>query len=148
MYCKKCGKEIDEDSNFCRYCGANVIESSFEKNDVPMPNRFKNAVFIDSLFIKQSIEEAKAYYPNITESDISLSDIISRLIDYTNFNDYMVYYFEIQSINMKPKIDLEILGKSVTIENTPIKIELVKAGFLAVEMSEFFIKTQELSNSS
>ena len=23
MFCKKCGKEIDENSNFCRFCGGN-----------------------------------------------------------------------------------------------------------------------------
>ncbi len=28
MYCKKCGKWIDDDSEFCRYCGASIAENS------------------------------------------------------------------------------------------------------------------------
>jgi len=28
MFCNKCGKEIPEDSNFCKYCGRNVVDSS------------------------------------------------------------------------------------------------------------------------
>ena len=27
MYCKHCGKEIDEDSKFCRYCGQKLTDN-------------------------------------------------------------------------------------------------------------------------
>ena len=30
MYCKKCGKEIPDDSVFCLYCGTNLKESITE----------------------------------------------------------------------------------------------------------------------
>lgn len=28
MYCKKCGKQIDDDAQFCKYCGQNVGENT------------------------------------------------------------------------------------------------------------------------
>lgn len=35
MYCKKCGKEISDDSKFCNSCGANLfIDTSVITNDV------------------------------------------------------------------------------------------------------------------
>lgn len=148
MYCKSCGKQIDDDSNFCMYCGTRVSSKSTENDVVNLPSIFENAVFIDSLFVKQSIAEAKKLYPNITEEEISLLQIISRLIDYTNYDNYRIYYFEIQSDKMRPQINLDSLGKSVLIKNRPVKIELVKAGFLAIEMSEFFIKNESNFNKT
>ena len=32
MYCKECGKEIDNDSKFCRYCGKNQAVLNEESN--------------------------------------------------------------------------------------------------------------------
>ena len=32
MYCKKCGKQIVDDSKFCKYCGALVDESEYSAN--------------------------------------------------------------------------------------------------------------------
>lgn len=142
MYCKNCGKQIENDSNFCMYCGTKVNNVSSENKKVDMPAVFESAVFIDSLFVKQSIEEVKSFHPNIKEEDISLSEIISHLIDYTDYNNYIIYYFEIQSNNMKPKINLDLIGKSVLIKDKPVKIQLVQAGFLATEMSKFFLENQ------
>lgn len=36
MFCRKCGKEIPDDSDFCRYCGATV--KSFETNAQSVQN--------------------------------------------------------------------------------------------------------------
>lgn len=33
MYCRKCGKQIDNDSKFCRYCGAKTSESVADNKD-------------------------------------------------------------------------------------------------------------------
>ena len=38
MYCKKCGKELSDDSNFCKYCGAkqdDVLCEELSKKDIP-----------------------------------------------------------------------------------------------------------------
>lgn len=142
MYCKNCGKQIENDSNFCMYCGTKVNNLGSENKKANMPSVFESAVFIDSLFVKQSIDEVRSFLPDIKEEDISLSEIISNVIDYTDYNNYIIYYFEIQSNNMKPKINLDLIGKSVLIKDKPVKIQLVQAGFLATEMSEFFLENQ------
>lgn len=28
MFCKNCGKELDDGSNFCNHCGANQVAAS------------------------------------------------------------------------------------------------------------------------
>jgi hypothetical protein len=33
MYCKHCGKEIADDSNFCNYCGSSLLSISFRTDD-------------------------------------------------------------------------------------------------------------------
>lgn len=35
MYCKNCGKQIADDSNFCRFCGNGVLGSSWQEPLVP-----------------------------------------------------------------------------------------------------------------
>ena len=37
MFCQKCGKQIEEGSQFCPYCGAkNTAEPEVMKQDVPV----------------------------------------------------------------------------------------------------------------
>lgn len=42
MYCKHCGKQIDDDSRFCRYCGG-ILYLDTSKN-VPKPNNDEDTV--------------------------------------------------------------------------------------------------------
>lgn len=43
MYCKECGKQIDSDSKYCRYCGKNQNDSG-AKNFVPKENKESDSV--------------------------------------------------------------------------------------------------------
>lgn len=46
MYCRKCGKEIDNDSEFCRYCGAKVIiekTQTYDKNSIEIIKEGNNS---------------------------------------------------------------------------------------------------------
>ena len=143
MYCKKCGKQIDDDSNFCMYCGTIVSKISIDRDPLKAPTKFESAIFIDSIFVKQSIEESKKYFLNLREEDFSISEIISRLITYTEYDNYMIYYFEVQRNNLKPNINLDLIGKTVLLQNKPINMEIISADFLAVEMSEFYIENEK-----
>jgi membrane protein YdbS with pleckstrin-like domain len=45
MYCPNCGKQVDNESNFCRYCGAKVYKSDICVNDKEIPqNSVPNGV--------------------------------------------------------------------------------------------------------
>ena len=51
MYCKHCGKIIDEDSSFCRYCGKNVmVDQGITPftNDIPIASK-RISMFVQSL---------------------------------------------------------------------------------------------------
>lgn len=47
MYCKHCGKEIDDDSKFCRYCGG--------EQETPIINSKKNVAEEKSHTKKKSL---------------------------------------------------------------------------------------------
>ena len=34
MFCPKCGKEIEDESAFCRYCGSNISFKKAENNSI------------------------------------------------------------------------------------------------------------------
>jgi hypothetical protein len=101
---------------------------------------FTCAVFIDSLFVKQTIKEAHENYPDLHLPDISLEDIISRIIGYTGFDNYHVFYFEIPSAHLKPAIGLPLMGKTIKINGKPVKFQLIEANLIALELSDFFIE--------
>ncbi len=103
---------------------------------------FTCAVFIDSLFIKQSIKEAQENYPDLEEPDISLEAIMSQIIDYTGFDNYQVFYFEIPSDHLKPAIGLPLMGKTIKINGKPVKFQLIEANLIAPELADFFIENQ------
>ena len=103
---------------------------------------FKSAVFVDSLFIKQTIKEAHDNYPDLEEPDISLEAIMSRIIGYTGFENYQVFYFEIPTEHLKPAIGLPLMGKSIKIQGKPVSFQLIHANLIAPELSDFFIENQ------
>lgn len=42
MYCKFCGKEIDENVSFCQYCGGNIKGESTRSNGINIEDTVKN----------------------------------------------------------------------------------------------------------
>lgn len=87
MYCNKCGKQIDDNSNFCVYCGfkATPINNISEYKNISNSNKFKhncelcNKTYL-SFFMKQKnnvyicsncFNLCNKYHSNIYEYDIS-----------------------------------------------------------------------------
>jgi hypothetical protein len=106
------------------------------------PNDFTTAVFVDSLFVKQTIKEARKTFPNLEESAISLDAIMSRIIGYTDFENFHVFYFEIPAEHLKPAIDLASMGKTKKVKGKSVKFQLIEADLIAPEMADFFIQNQ------
>jgi hypothetical protein len=94
------------------------------------------------LFVKQTIQEARETYPNLEEQDISLDAIMSRIIEYTGFENYHVFYFEIPAEHLKPNLNLASMGKTKKIHGKSVKFQLVEADLIAPEMADFFIQNQ------
>jgi hypothetical protein len=90
------------------------------------PIHFTTAVFVDSLFVKQTIQEARETYPNLEEPDISLDAIMSRIIEYTGFENFHVYYFEIPAEHLKPNINLALMGKTKKIKGKSVNFNWSK----------------------
>jgi uncharacterized membrane protein YvbJ len=66
MYCKKCGKQIDDDSMFCSFCGTKVgKETNIEKKAIPE----KMIKFSDTLIEDYKLVlPIKTMYVGISES--------------------------------------------------------------------------------
>lgn len=106
------------------------------------PIHFTSAVFVDSLFVKQTIQEAHETYPILVESDFSLDAIMSRIIGYTGFENFLVYYFEIPAEHLKPAINVASMGQTKKIKGKSVKFQLVEADLIAPEMADYFIQNQ------
>jgi hypothetical protein len=144
MRCNICGNLIGESSEFCFLCGSEVGISS---PNVPGQFKYRNAVFIDSVFVKHSIEEAKQFYPNISEEEISIEAIIEEIISYTNYENYEVFYFEVSSVpNLVPKIQIKSINSSVILKGRPIKFEKIEAGMIAIEVCNYFLEVNSRYN--
>jgi hypothetical protein len=65
MYCKECGKLIEDDSKFCRYCGTNVefkLDASSKKilKEASIENSFKEkAIPVKAPLIESYLKEVK-----------------------------------------------------------------------------------------
>lgn len=65
MYCKYCGKEIDEDSKFCNHCGRQLdnknVLSSFIPSNVPTQIKVYLCLFIIWVFVTFAITQGWLY---------------------------------------------------------------------------------------
>ncbi|MFA5420225.1 MAG: hypothetical protein WC341_17360 [Bacteroidales bacterium] len=104
--------------------------------------QFTTAVFIDSLFVKQTILETCESYPELKEEDISLESILSRIIDYTGFKNYQVFYFEIPANHLRPDINKDLTGETRKISGKQVKFQMIEANLIAPELIDFFIQNQ------
>lgn len=102
MYCRNCGKELANNSNFCPNCGTNQKES-FSGNNIRVPkfiNEHKKLSYVYvlwflvhlTLFISSSKENSEGFYPWKKPLNNMLSD--SYYWKYFSFFDkYNVYDF-------------------------------------------------------
>lgn len=84
-FCQKCGKQIDTDSEFCPYCGAQQNQSDDTSNNVQSPNKGNNSNMItafkhnwDNAFFISGRTSRANYWFNFL--DFMIIGIISYLI--------------------------------------------------------------------
>ena len=107
-----------------------------------MNTKFESLVLIDSLFVKQTIDEARKTYPNLNEADISIQEIIEKIVPYTNLKNYLVYYFEIPLPALHPDIKLKMRDRTIKIKGKSVQLEIIEADFIAKEISECFLANE------
>jgi len=61
MYCYNCGKEINDKSRYCKYCGINLITDSSNVGNIVEEKTKKSEVMDDVLNI---VDKATSYYKN------------------------------------------------------------------------------------
>lgn len=143
MQCSTCGSLMSQASKICFLCGTEIGAESSPIQNISRQVKYTNAIFIDSVFVKHSIQEAKEFYPNLVEEEISIEAIIERIIAYTNYENYEVFYFEVSSVpNLVPNIQKASIGKSITLKGKPIRFEKIEAGLIAIEVCEYFLEVQ------
>jgi len=105
--------------------------------------QFTTAVFIDSIFLKQTIREACESYPALKDADISLQSILTGIIGYTGFKNYLVFYFEIPANQLRPAINADLTGKTRKINGKQVKFLIIEANLIAPELVDFFNENQD-----
>ena len=58
MYCRKCGEQIPDDSNYCQYCGERVISASVVGNSTPKDSKWSISEFAKEFGKMQIIKAA------------------------------------------------------------------------------------------
>lgn len=80
MYCKNCGKEISDDSNYCHYCGAYLkdvnIDTSKKSEDPRITNR--------GIFHNSNDIEIDAVRKNITSKTKTNKSVNKKIFDILN----------------------------------------------------------------
>jgi uncharacterized membrane protein YvbJ len=69
MYCKHCGKRIDNNSIFCKYCGKQLVHKQKISIEFHKPNikRLKESI---SRKKDSIIKDSSQYYKNFIKSDL------------------------------------------------------------------------------
>lgn len=68
MYCKECGKKIDDDSKFCEYCGTRLKKDEATVTGIPQ-RPVSNDPYIDFVF-PGMLETVKSYF----QQDFGIDD--------------------------------------------------------------------------
>ena len=84
MYCHKCGKEISDDSAFCKYCGATLKESGKKKSSGLITGITAGLVILAGLGAYMGYQywrEYKVLNPVISSPNEITHELIQKIID-------------------------------------------------------------------
>ena len=76
MYCKHCGKEISDDSKFCRYCGGNLVEEQVEEGTIVSKTNETETEIVESF-----IDDVIVVSPDNAEQIISSEPIVEEKLE-------------------------------------------------------------------
>ncbi|MCD8506688.1 zinc ribbon domain-containing protein [Candidatus Woesebacteria bacterium] len=105
MYCNKCGKSIDEDSNFCNSCGAEISTSKTNNKEVKdSEENTSNRLWDKFVEIYDSKGEERKRYENLTSDEAW--ELISRISN-NKFEDFIQEHKD--QLNKQPYKVIETL---------------------------------------
>ena len=84
MYCHKCGKEISDDSAFCKYCGATLKDSGKKKSSGLITGITAGLVILAGLGAYMGYQywrEYKVLNPVISSPNEITHELIQKIID-------------------------------------------------------------------
>lgn len=103
----------------------------------------KCSILIDSLFVKQSFQEARILFPRIREEEFLLSDIVDYVLRYCDHQFCDVFYFEAIDHQLRPEIITDTLNKTIFQSNKHVTYSKIVVDFVAVEMIEYFLQKEK-----
>jgi len=105
MYCNKCGKSIDEDSKFCRYCGSAISKSKTnDKKADGDKKEDKNKLWDKFIEIYDSKGEERNKYLDLSSDEAW--ELINRISN-NKFEDFIQEYKD--QLNKQPYKVIETL---------------------------------------
>lgn len=105
MYCNKCGKSIDEDSKFCRYCGAEISKSKTNNKKAKTDKKGEENKLWDKFAeIYDSVGDERKTYMDLSSNEAW--ELISRISN-NKFEDFIQEYKE--QLNKQPYKVIETL---------------------------------------
>lgn len=132
MYCKKCGNDIDNDSEYCSYCGKKI--SKTDKNSIQTAKLSKNHDFliiisiIFSAFIILIIALASA---GVFSSNIKNKDILTRDAKADDIYISINYDFSLEiSFNINPYSEIDELELEVIFADKNHKTITTKSRYI------------------
>lgn len=101
MYCKKCGKEIEDKGNFCRYCGSEIIfekPEMFNKINQELDTKKKKfipqdiIIFVGSIVLFAGVFDLPYTYYNFLRVLISMISIYAIISKYKTSKIMLLFF--------------------------------------------------------
>jgi uncharacterized membrane protein YvbJ len=84
MFCKNCGKQIEEGSKFCKECGATVSRSSGDEESMLTEKEKVSLSFINAIVFRGIVANFKALRENLIVTEVQKKSYEEILIKEKN----------------------------------------------------------------